>query len=517
MQVAENRKTAPRCTDLREWLEAVDRIGELRIVEGADWNLEIGGISELNYKRKPTPALLFDKIKDYEAGFRLLTAATSSPSRVAISLGLGERMTDAELLTALQGKPNEWEQTAKDYRATIVKDGPVLENVKTGKDIDITKFPVPRWHEHDGGRYIGTGSITITRDPDTGWVNAGAYRLMMYNENEISVNVIPGKHGHQHYTKWFQKEGRAPIAVSFGHQPLLSMLAGLEVPTGTSEFDYAGAILGQPIDVIKGEVTGLPIPAHSEFAIEGWITPDYLREEGPFGEWTGYYSGSEMPVPVLKIERLYYRNNPIIIGSPPSKPPHDYSYMRTVLKSAMIQDALVKAGVPGVKMVWAPECGGGRLLIIVSIQQRFCGHSRQAGFIAAQAQAAAYMNRYVIVVDEDIDPTNLEEVMWAVSTRSDPATDIDIMRKSWGSRADPLCTDHNAPYNSRAVIDACIPFERIKTFPRVAEADPAYLAQIEQKWSDLFAGRGGTPISGSSATRREDGNGKVNVTTMTDA
>ena len=115
--------------------------------------------------------------------------------------------------------------------------------------------------------------------------------------------------------------------------------------------------------------------------------------------------------------------------------------MRALLKSAMIQDELAKVGVRDVRGVWAHETGGGRLLIVVSIKQRFCGHSRQAGYIAAQCQAAAYMNRFVIVVDDDVDPMNLEEVMWAVSTRCEPAEDIEIMRKSWGSKVDPLLAE----------------------------------------------------------------------------
>ena len=194
--------------------------------------------------------------------------------------------------------------------------------------------------------------------------------------------------------------------------------------------------------------------------------------EGPFGEWTGYYSGSLQPVPAMEIERLYFRNNPIILGTPPGKPPNDYSYMRALLKSAMIQDELAKIGVRDVRGVWAHETGGGRLLIVVSIKQRFCGHSRQAGYITAQCQAAAYMNRFVIVVDDDVDPMNLEEVMWAVSTRCEPAEDIEIMRKSWGSRVDPLLANPAAPYNSRALIDACRPFEKLDTFPRVAQSTP---------------------------------------------
>ena len=128
------------------------------------------------------------------------------------------------------------------------------------------------------------------------------------------------------------------------------------------------------------------MPAAAEIVVEGWIRPDRLLQEGPFGEWTGYYSGSLRPVPVLEIERLYFRNDPIILGTPPGKPPNDYSYMRALLKSAMIQDELVKSGVRDVRGVWAHEAGGGRLLIVVSIKQRFCGHSRQAGFMARSAR-----------------------------------------------------------------------------------------------------------------------------------
>src|SRR5437588_12179702 len=161
--------------------------------------------------------------------------------------------------------------------------------------------------------------------------------------------------------------------------------------------------------------------------------------------------------------------------------------MRALLKSAMIQDALVKAGVPDGRGVWAHEAGGGRLLLAVSIKQRFAGHSRQAGYLAAQAPAGAYMNRYVIVVDDDVDPTNLEEVIWAVSTRCDPAEDIEIMRKSWGSKVDPLVTDPSVPYISRALLDACRPFERFASFPRVAQASPKLGREPVAKWQAVFS------------------------------
>jgi UbiD family decarboxylase len=155
--------------------------------------------------------------------------------------------------------------------------------------------------------------------------------------------------------------------------------------------------------------------------------------------------------------------------------------MRALLKSAMIQDELAKVGIRDVRGVWSHETGGGRLLIVVSIKQRFCGHSRQAGYIPAQCQAAAYMNRFVIVVDDDVDPMNLEEVLWAMSTRCEPSEDIEIMRKSWGSKVD-RCSNP-AFRTTRALIDACRPFEKLATF-RGGAAAPA-IRDTVAKWKDL--------------------------------
>jgi UbiD family decarboxylase len=165
--------------------------------------------------------------------------------------------------------------------------------------------------------------------------------------------------------------------------------------------------------------------------------------------------------------------------------------MRTAMKSAMVLDALVQTGIPEIRNVWAHEAGGGRLLVVVAVRQRYCGHSRQAGLVAGQLQAAAYMNRYVVVVDEDVDVRSLDQVVWAMCTRSDPAEDIEIVRKCWGSTADPLLTDPERPYNSRAIIDACRPFERIDVFPRIAASDPARLQGVRAKWAHVLDGERG--------------------------
>lgn len=474
--------------DLREWLSQVEECGQLRRINGAHWNLEVGAASQLNYRSSEPRALLFDQLVDYQSGKRVLTGSVCNAALLGMSLGLGSNLDDAALVQVLRGLPARWSAAAAAFTAVTVPTGPVGENVCSSDDIDLTRFPAPIWHDGDGGRYIGTGCAVITRDYDTGSINVGAYRIQLQNDGRsVSINIEDGKQGAQHIRRWFEAEGRAPIAASLGHHPIFLIAAGTEVPRGISEFDYAGAILESPVEVVEAEVTRLPIPAASELAIEGWLLPGQTRPEGPFGEWTGYYSGRTAPVLTASVERLYFRNDPIILGAPPGKPPHDYSYMRSVMKSAMITDALVMSGLAGVSGVWAHECGGGRLLLAVAIEQRYAGHSRQAGYLAAHHPTSAYMNRFVIVVDDDVDPRDLHEVMWAVSTRCDPAVDIDLMTRTWGSRVDPLHLDGESPYNSRALIDACRPYERLESFPPVVDTNAATLRAVGDKWPELLS------------------------------
>ena len=473
--------------DLRGWLAVVGELGEVRTVAGAHWDEEIGAASELNYKRPSPSALLFDEIEGYRKGLRVLTGCTANARRLGVTLRLGTELDDRGLVEALRNGPDEWVAAAEKYAVHEVDSGPVTQHVVTSQEVNLLDFPVPKWHEADGGRYVGTGCAVFTTDPATGTLNAGAYRMQVQNDGRAaSINIASGKHGAAHVRDWFAREGRAPVTVSLGHDPVLLVVAGTEVPRGISELEYAGAIIGRPIEVIRGELTGLPIPATSEIAIEGWLYPDRREQEGPFGEWTGYYSGGTERVLTLDIERLYHRDDPILLGAPPGKPPHDYSYMRSVMKSAMIQDALIKTGLPGVEGVWAHETGGGRQLLVVAIHQQYAGHARQAAYLTSQLPAAAYMNKFVVVVDADVDPRSLNDVMWAVCTRTDPGEDIEILRKTWGSRIDPLSVPGEPPFNSRAVIDACRPWTRLDSFPQVAESSRALLDRVRHRWPDVL-------------------------------
>ena len=472
--------------DLRRWLKAALDLGQVESIHGADAVFEIGAASQLNYKRKSPKALVFDEIVGYRPGYRVLTGSVSNPKLLGLTLDMGPDMDDLRLVEALRGRPQQWVKASADFPALEVSDGPVFENVTKKADINFLDFPSPIWHELDGGPYIGTGCAVITCDPDSGAINLGAYRMQVQDEgSSVSINAESGKHGFQHIQKWFQKEGRAPVAASLGQHPVFLVAAGTEVPAGVSELDYVGAIMGERVPFVRGPETGLPIPAESELAFEGWLYPDRRRPEGPFGEWTGYYSGDVAPVLTAEVTGLFHRNDPINLGAPPGKPPHDYSYMRSVMKSAMATDALIGMGLPGVIGVWCHEVGGGRSIIAVAIEQRFAGHSRQAGYLAAQHPVTAYMNRFVVVVDHDINPRDLDQVMWAMSTRCDPERDIEIMRYSWGSRVDPLGLSGQAAYNTRALIDACRPFERLEDFPAVAESSAEVLERVAKKWPGL--------------------------------
>ena len=254
-----------------------------------------------------------------------------------------------------------------------------MENVRTGNDIDIFKIPVPRWHEHDGGYYIGTGDMVIMRDPDTGWINYGAYRVQAHERNVATVMCSKGKHGDLIKRRYHERGEPCPIAVVCGMHPALFMIAGLEIPYGKNEYDAAGGLIGEPVEVIAGPRTGLPIPAHAEIAFEGFIHPNDVMDEGPLGEWTGYYAGGMKKEPAIRIETFMHRDDPILLGAIPGIPPDDDSFYRGTYRSGAVWNQLEAAGVPEVKGVWAHAAGGSRLWLTVAIKQQYAGHAKQAG------------------------------------------------------------------------------------------------------------------------------------------
>ncbi len=471
--------------DLRDWLEKVDGVGELERAEGADWNLEIDCIAALNAKSKDCSAILFDNIKGYPPGYRVLTSALNRPGRLALALGLPYTSSTRELLGQLKERLPNWEKTMGAHAPRVVTDGPVLENVQRGDDVDLFKLPVPQWYELDGGRFIGTGCAIITRNPDTGAVNLGAYRVQVHDKKTVALQISPAKHGYLDYRKYHAKGERAPVAVTVGQHPLLLVAAGVEVAhENISEYHFAGAVMGQPVDVIEEEVTGLPIPANAEIVIAGWSPTNREMLEGPFGEFLGYY-GREKMEPVIEIERVYYRNNPILFGAPPARPPSDISYFISMIRSVMLYNQLTEMGIPDIQDVWMDDVGQ-QQMVIISVKQKYPGHAKQAAVLASHSRLVP-IGKYVIVVDDDIDPTNIQEVIWALCTRSDPERSIDIIRRSWSSPLDTTIRKPSSTWlGSRAIIEACKPFEWLSEFPREISTSPELTARVKEKWGRLL-------------------------------
>lgn len=473
--------------DLREWLAIVEQMGELEHVRGADPHVEIGALCEL--WGSDAQALLFDDIKGYPPGLRVLTNACNSVSRLALTLGLPPVRSKMELVREIR----KWYGDRRRIPPKVVASGPVLDNVLTGSAADIRKFPAPVWHELDGGPYIGTADLVIMRDPDSDWVNVGTYRVQVYEDGSAGVVPLAGKHGRIIMEKYWARGQACPVAVSVGHEPLLFVLSGMEAPYGVNELEYAGGMKGAPIEVIQGPVTGLPIPAHAELVIEGEIPPGDQRMEGPFGEWSGYYVFPETVQPVIRVKSILHRNDPIILGGMPGPRPSDNTYFRCHFKAAEVWNQLEAAGVEGVRGVWQHLGGGSRLFLVVAIKQLHAGHAKEAGFVATFCRSSAYTGRFTVVVDDDVDPSDTHSLIWALATRVDPQTDIHIVKDCWACPSDTMFypADGKYPdiYVSRVVVDACRPWHRRTSFPPVAEASPELRERIHRDWKDLLARR----------------------------
>jgi 4-hydroxy-3-polyprenylbenzoate decarboxylase len=356
-----------------------------------------------------------------------------------------------------------------------------LENSRSGDGVDLALFPAPLWHKQDGGPYIGSGSIVVMRDPDSSWVNASIYRVQVHGRDRVTIQFDhQGRHGAIIARKYWDRGKPCPIAVVNGPDPAL-FVAGFEyLPEGVSEFEFAGAIKGQPIEVVAGPRTGLPLPARAEIVLEGTLLPmsDVSLLEGPFGEFTGYYAAEKRPAPVMQVEAMHWRHDPILLGSPPMKPPR--FHFGLPLRAASIWTNLESAGVTDVVGAWQHVS---QLMTVIALEQRYDGHSKRAGLIAA---AQSYMGRIVVTVDDDVDPSNLADVMWAIATRCEPSESVDIVRRGWSSALDPRITaedrERGRTAHSKMIIDACKPFCWKDEFPRTSALTPDDARAIEDRW-----------------------------------
>ena len=479
MAVAEpgQRRCRP-FVDLREYLTAVKEMGQLTVVEDADGELEIGALTGIIGARRNCPVLVFDGIKGYPRGWRLVTNLLNNAERQKLVHGCPPEIGEADAV-------RWWNAQLKSFRPVppvVVKDAPIKQNVQQGSDVDLNAFPWVRWHEKDGGSYM-CATATVTRDLESGYVNVGSYRFKLIDRNTCVGHLASGHHGDIIRKKYWAKGVACPVAISLGQEPSVLIAAGDNAAWGHCEYDYAGWLRGAPVEVTEGVFTDLPIPATAEVVLEGELLPPQAGAaiEGPFGEMGGYY-GDASSTPLIKIHAVLYRDDPIVLGSPPFP-----NTARNLFgaRGLRVRSELEALGIPGIKGV---RYGGG--VLILSVEQSFPGHAMRAA-LGALGGTGGYHTRFVILVDEDVNPHDLGEVLEAMGSRCDPGTSLDINRRIWSSRVDPRLDPEKLEKGdltaSVAIIDATRPYHWKEHFPEKVGISTELRAAMESKWKELLA------------------------------
>jgi UbiD family decarboxylase len=472
--------------DLRDWLAAVEALGELRRVDReVDWDEEAAAVTYMVAKAmgERAPALLFERIRGHPGRAALFNIMGPSVNRVALSVGLPPGLPVMECIRLARER----------LRATVPPvqvpqdEAPINEVVLTGDAVDLTRLPAPRMWPLDGGRYAGTSDVCVTRDPEGGWLNLGSYRMMLHGPRELGFFTSPGRDARRHYEACWRRGEPCPVAVALGADPLLLAVAGTTFPRNRSEYEFAGGLRGRAVEVVPGLATDLLVPARAEIVVEGVLRPGRVRPEGPFGEFTGYYGRPTADSPVLEVQAMRMRRDGILTcGLMADHPACEHAMLACVIRSARIWDDLEAMGVPGVRGVYSHPAAALYGLLVVSLEQRHAGHAQQVLALTAQVPSGSYYTKWIVAVDEDVDPSDLNQVIWAMSTRCNPADDVDLLRRTESTWLDPSQNPPSKrPYGSKALITACREHRHIGSFsPRTALRRRVY-ERVAARWAEL--------------------------------
>jgi phenylphosphate carboxylase beta subunit len=468
--------------DLRDWLRAVEQEGDLhRIKAEVDWNLEMLHTARLNESQKG-PALLFENVKGYQTP--VLASAFTTPKRLAITMGLPTNYSMCNMSRHWMEKTSK----GKLIKPVEIKGRPpVMEQVVEGDKINILDFPVPQLYPQDGGRYIGTTGYLVTMDPETGWTNLGTYRMQVLDNKSVGVQILPGKHAEFHVKKYQKMGKKAPAAAVIGVDPLHFLVSSTMVSADIDEYDIIGALRGEPVEIFKSDLTGLKLPAHAEIILEGEIDPNNLRPEGPFGEYTGYYSGKSgqgLPKLWLDVKRVLHRHNPIFWMTSVGPPVGEHHMIQSLNRTATLWSDLEDMHIPGIKSVYCPYEATGRFWAIVSVKTMYPGHSNHVGNAVIATSTGHYGVKGVIVVDEDIPADDMVGVWWSLSVRYDPYRSTDIIKRGRSTILDPSLPIGAREITSRIIMDATIPYEW-KEKPTKIVLDEAVRKRVISRWQEF--------------------------------
>jgi UbiD family decarboxylase len=477
-------------SDLREYLNLIEHAGELkRITAEVDPIEEMSAIVYLAARDIGAPAYLFERVKGYDTSV-LWNIWGSSVNRLAAAMGVPMGLSHRDLVLAVRNRLGR-------KIAPVMSESrnpAIFANTLTGDDIDVFRFPAPKHWPLDGGRYIGTCDAVITRDPERGHLNVGTYRMMIHDRNHVALYMSPGKDARLHMERWWSQGKPCEVIAIWGVDPATFLLSGIGLPKTESELDYIGGLKGKAVELLNGQHTSLQFPAGSEIVMEGVAYPNDVRKEGPFGEFTGYYGRPSDPSPQIEIKAIHFRNKPILTAALMADywPSNDSALQFAVIRAARVWNDLDKLGIPGIKGVYAhPAAAGGFGMMIVSLEQLYPGHAQQVLAIAAQCPGAAYFTKWIITVDDDIDPTDTNEVLWAMATRCNPVDAIEILKNTWSTWLDPAQNPpEKRPYSSKALINACMEHRHLKNFSKRAKLRKEIYDRVAARWNELgFAGK----------------------------
>ncbi|GAA0459450.1 UbiD-like decarboxylase [Paractinoplanes deccanensis] len=413
---------------LRDYLEALDALGDLRTVgQEADTHLEIGAVIRRAVETCG-PAPLFTAIRGHAPGFRVLgapAAFSSLPgarwSRAALSLGLDPATHPLELVEELAAA-----RRLDPIAPVTVDSGECQQNVLLGDDASLAAFPIPLIHDGDGGRYVNTWGTIVVRTPDGTWTNWSIARVMMVDDHTMTGMIRPLQDLGKIFAMWRERGEPMPFALAQGCAPAIPFVCGMGLPSGLDEAGYLGAHFGEPLEVVRCRTVGLTVPATAEIVIEGHVAVDETAPEGPMGEYFGYLGGGSRPWPVFRIGAITHRDDPILPVVSAGKPVEEDHTVVGLTYSAEALVSLRAAGLPVTGAWIVPESAVNVLAVTVSrdwARQGVFTSTRMLCRAVAQAvlrPKVGYWITRIMVFDDDIDPTDTRDVIWAYATRCHP-------------------------------------------------------------------------------------------------
>ena len=399
--------------DTRDFIEALRSTGDLVEVDNeVSWDLELGAIARLACERDG-PAVWFKCIADYPKDVTVFVNPVATWRRIALAFGLKPTSSIKEIY-------QEYEKCeGKLIPPVEVKDGPCKEVVVEGSQIDLFQFPSPMLHEGDGGRYLGTWDLVVSREPTTNWVNWGTYRFMVYDSLHLTGFPRPTSHLGKVFQEHYIPKGRPmPIALVIGADPLSHLAAGATYRIGGDETSLAGGLRGKPVELVRCQTSDLFVPARAEIVIEGEVLPDRVGLEGPYGEYPGYRTGEMGNGILTRVTAVTHRRNPILTVDATGY--KDNSSTSTSLSGALaIKRRLERHGVPVVDVYVPPE--GAIHTAVISV--RYGGREMGRKTLEVLTSRRALLSK-IFMVDTDIDLYDMGKVIHAFSTKCHPAHGI---------------------------------------------------------------------------------------------